>query len=136
MKKANHLLVLPKLGSIDPSSGASPAETLPCQESSFALGFTQPEMKLTLRSVQHKLYLMAKELRRGHLSSQINFHPPGKRDLMLKNKDNTERSEADGREAFALFFWGKGWGFPQIGCHVFLPFLVCNFQSWLLSLSS
>lgn len=65
---------------------------------------------------------LAKELRRGHLSSQINFHPPGKRDLMLKNKDNTERSEADGREAFALFFWGKGWGFPQIGCHVFLSF--------------
>lgn len=27
MKKVNHLLVLPKLGSVDPSSGASPAET-------------------------------------------------------------------------------------------------------------
>lgn len=75
MKKANKLLVLPKLGSVDPNSGASPAETLPCQGSSFALGFTQLEMKLTLRSVQHKLYLMAKALRKESLSSQINFHP-------------------------------------------------------------
>lgn len=41
---------------------------------------------------------------------------------MLNNQDNTERSDADGREAFALFFWGKGWGFPQIGCHLFLSF--------------
>lgn len=41
---------------------------------------------------------------------------------MLKSEDNTERSEADGREAFALFFWGTGWGFPQIGRHLFLSF--------------
>ena len=41
---------------------------------------------------------------------------------MLKSEDNTERSEADGREAFALFFWGMGWGFPQIGHHLFLSF--------------
>lgn len=75
MKKANKLLVLPKLGSVDPNSSASPAETLLCQGSSFALGFTQLEMKLTLRSVQHKLYLMAKALRKGNFSSQINFHP-------------------------------------------------------------
>lgn len=79
-------------------------------------------MKLTLRSVQHKLCLTVQELRRENLSSQINFHPPGKRDLMLKSEDNTERSEADGREAFALFFWGMGWGFPQIGHHLFLSF--------------
>ena len=75
MKKANKLLVLPKLGSVDPNSSASPSETLPCQGSSFALGFTQLEMKLTLRSVQHELYLMAKALSKGNFSSQINFHP-------------------------------------------------------------
>ena len=76
MKKANKLLVLPKLGSVDPNSSASPSETLPCQGSSFALGFTQLEMELTLRSsVQHNLYLMAKALRKGDFSSQINFHP-------------------------------------------------------------
>ena len=75
MKKANKLLVLPKLGSVDPNPRASPSETLPWQGSSFALGFTQLEMKLTLRSVQHELYLMAKALSKGNFSSQINFHP-------------------------------------------------------------
>ena len=92
------------------------------EEVLFPIRLAQPVAKQMLRLEQHKLYLMAKELRRGNLSSQINFHPPGKRDLMLNNQDNTERSDADGREAFALFFWGKGWGFPQIGCHLFLSF--------------
>ena len=110
MKKADDLSVN-KLGPVVPYSGPSPAQTL-ClgREGSFPLGFTQPKRKLKLRSVQCKLYSMAKEWRSGNLVHRSTSHSRscGERDLILKNKDSAGRSEADDGEAFASFFGGRG----------------------------
>lgn len=80
---------------MDTHLGPSPAE-VPClvEEGSFSC-FAQSKRKLKLKLKQHKLYSMAREWRSRNLVHKSISRLNGKKDLLLRRKDNVGRSETN-----------------------------------------
>ena len=95
----------------------------------FHSGSCSQTMKL--RSMQHKLYSMAKNWRSENLLHRSTSHPGGEKDFILKSKDKERRREANDGEACALVHLGRRRAFRGSGVSLsFYPFLVLHFRLW------
>lgn len=80
-------------------------------------------MKLKLRLTQHKLYSLAKEWRSRNLVHRSTSCLWGKRDLILKSKDKSQKTEVDDGKVCALVYRGRAGLFLRVWGAT--PFLFC-----------